>query len=351
MRALVTGAAGFIGSSVVDQLLADGWQVVGLDNFDPYYDVEQKRRNLRRALASTAYSFLEGDVCEAEKLREAFALAQPDVVVHLAARAGVRRSVEDPFSYLRVNELGGLNILEACRQHAGVPLVFASTSSVYGAAASIPFREADPAMFPLSPYAASKRSAELMVHAYHHLHQQPAAILRFFTVYGPRGRPDMALWKFSKALRSYQEIRLHGETTARDFTFIGDIVRGVINAISWVRDSRGCDTFNLGRSEPVLVRRFIEVLAEALGVEPRLVLGNLEPSESAVTCADVSKASAVLGYHPQVSLEEGVAHWVRWVDRSEEAPAELRVQNTGQLDGRPSLLERSATLPSVTGRA
>ncbi len=323
MRALVTGGAGFIGSSVADRLLASGWEVTAFDSFDPYYDPEQKRRNVAAALQNSRYRLVEGDVRDGAAVAAAFATTEPQVVVHLAARAGVRRSVEQPASYVTTNELGGLHVIDACRTNGNVPVVFASTSSVYGNAQP-PFREVDASEVPLSPYAASKRASELMVQTYHHLHGLPAAILRFFTVYGPRGRPDMAFWAFTKALRHAESLRLHGETTARDFTYIDDIVEGVLGAIDWVRTGRGCDTFNLGRSEPVRVRQLIEMLATALGVRPRVELGELQPGESHVTAADVSKARAAFGYSPSRSLAEGIAEWVRWVDESPEAPDVLR---------------------------
>lgn len=324
MRALVTGGAGFIGSSVVDRLLSAGWEVTGLDNFDPYYDPAQKRRNVQRAIRHDSYRLIEADVREAVALGSAFELAEPDVVVHLAARAGVRTSVQQPASYVEVNELGGLNVLEACRQRANIPLVFASTSSVYGDTSAVPFREDDRAVSPLSPYAASKRAAELMVFAYHHLHGLPTAVLRFFTVYGPRGRPDMAFWTFTRQLLTGEPIRLHGEETERDFTFIDDIVDGVLGAVDWVRATRAHGTFNLGRTEPVRVRRVIAELAAGLGVDYQIEPGKLQPGESTRTMADITRAREALGYRPKRSLEEGVRRWVQWIDEGEDAPPELR---------------------------
>lgn len=322
--ALVTGAAGFIGSHVADRLLSLGFSVTCFDNFDPYYDPAQKRRNVAGALRNPSYQLIEGDVRDRAALEAAFDRAKPDAVVHLAAKAGVRASVEDPLSYVEVNEVGGLFVLEACRARGGVPLVFASTSSVYGGGAVPPFREDDPATAPLSPYAASKRGAELMVHAYHHLHQLPVAIARFFTVYGPRGRPDMAMASFTRDLLRGRPIRLHGEETARDFTYVDDIVDGVVGALDWVRRTRGLDTFNLGRSEPVRVRRLIELLSAELGVPAQVTLGELGASEVPVTCADVSRAGKAFGYAPKLSLEEGVRRWVAWTRSSDEAPEELR---------------------------
>ena len=321
---VVTVDAGVIASHVADRLLSTGATVTGLDNFDPYYDPEQKRRNVVRASANSHYELIEGDVRDRDLVERTFDRVRPDGVVHLAARAGVRASVDDPLSYVQVNEVGGLFVLEACRSRGGIPIVFASTSSVYGGDAVPPFREDDPATTPLSPYAASKRGAELMVYAYHHLHQLPVAVARFFTVYGPRGRPDMAMSSFTRALLEGRELVLHGEETARDFTYVDDIVDGVLGALDWVTRTRGFDTFNLGRSEPVRVRRLIDLLSSELGVPARVKLGELGASEVAVTCADVSRAARTLGYAPKVSLEEGVRRWVDWTRSSDEAPVELR---------------------------
>jgi len=317
MRALVTGAAGFIASHVVDRLLVDGFSVTGIDNFDPYYDPAQKRRNVIGATRSESYRLIEGDICEASSLKAAFDAAEPDVVIHLAARAGVRSSIADPALYVRVNEQGGLAVLEACQSGGNVPLVYASTSSVYGDSAKAPFREDDAAVTPLSPYAASKRAGELMAGVYNRLHGLPIAVLRFFTVYGPRGRPDMAVASFTRALRGGHTIRLHGEDTQRDFTYVDDIVSGVMGAVSWVRKERAFDVFNLGRSQPVHVRRLIELLAAALGIVPEITVAELEPGESRLTAADVSKAHAAFGYAPQVSLEQGIERWVRWLESDE----------------------------------
>jgi UDP-glucuronate 4-epimerase len=320
MHILVTGAAGFIGSNVVDRLLDLGHEVVGLDNFDPYYDPAKKRRNIVAAQANERYRFFEADVRIADQLHRAFDLAQPELVIHLAARAGVRASVEDPLIYTEVNELGGLRVLMECHSRGDIPVVYASTSSVYGKTTVIPFREDDAATTPLSPYAASKRAGELMAFAFHEIHRLPVAVLRFFTVYGPRGRPDMAFFKFTSALTEGRAIRLHGEATERDFTFVDDIAQGVIGAMNWVAKTRGFGTFNLGRSEPVVVRRVIELLAAAIGRTPNIVLGTLEPGEAFRTAADVSLARDTFGYVPKVSIETGVLRWVEWLRQSPEAP-------------------------------
>lgn len=324
-RALVTGGAGFIGSHVVDRLLGTGASVVAFDNFDAYYDPEQKRRNVRWAQAQPGYRLIEGDVRDRAAFAAAFDAAQPEVVVHLAAKAGVRASVDDPQSYVETNELGGLHALQLCHERGDVPLLYASTSSVYGATTVVPFREDDAATGPLSPYAASKRGGELMAFAFHHLYRMPIAVLRFFTVYGPRGRPDMAVATFTRKLLAGQPLTLHGEATERDFTYVDDIVDGVMGAMDWARGGgQRFDTFNLGASEPVRVRRLIELLAAELGVTPLVQMGALGPSESPVTAANVEKAARAFGYARKVDLEEGVRRWGRWIRDSDEAPPELR---------------------------
>jgi len=320
MRILLTGAAGFIGSNVADRLLALGHEVTGFDNFDPYYDPAQKRRNIQTARTNPTYRFIDGDVRVADQLGAAFDLARPDVVIHLAARAGVRASVEDPMIYTEVNEVGGLRVLMECKSRGKIPLVYASTSSVYGETKTIPFREDDAASTPLSPYAASKRAGELMAYSFHKLHALPICILRFFTVYGPRGRPDMAFFKFTQALVEGKPIRLHGEQTERDFTYVLDIARGVIGAVEWLQQTGGFGTFNLGRSEPVVVRRVIELLGKALGKTPDIVLGELEPGEAFRTAADTNLARRAFGYAPEIGIETGVEKWVEWLSTSPEAP-------------------------------
>ncbi len=323
MRIVVTGGAGFIASNIVDRLLTDGHEVVVLDNFDPYYDPAQKRANIRLAQKNENYRLVEADVRDRAAVDRVFSDFSPEHVVHLAAKAGVRSSMADPASYVTVNELGGLNVLDACRQGGSIPMILASTSSAYGRAPA-PFKESHPAVGPLSPYAASKRGAELMAHAYRDLYDSPIAILRFFTVYGPRGRPDMATWMFTEAIQAGKSIYMHGEDTERDFTFVDDIVDGVVGAMSWLTKTRGFDTFNLGRSDPYRVRTFIETLAKLLGREATIEVGTLQPGESRVTCADISHATDAFGYQPKISLEEGLARWVQWYEHSDESPLHRR---------------------------
>lgn len=327
MRVLVTGAAGFIASNLVDRLLELGHVVTGFDNFDPYYEPSQKQRNILRAKAHANYRFVEGDVRDLSQLAAVFEATAPETVVHLAARAGVRASVEQPLLYAQVNELGGIHVLIECQKRGNIPLVFASTSSAYGKTKVIPFREDDAATTPLSPYAASKRASELMAYSFHEVYSLPVCVLRFFTVYGPRGRPDMAFYKFSESLLDGKPIRLHGEATERDFTYVSDIVEGVVGGMKWVNDTRGFGTFNLGRSEPVVVRRVIDLLGAAFGRTPNIVLGELEPGEAFRTAADVTLAQQSFGYAPKVSIEQGVELWVKWFLESPESKRALPSQS------------------------
>ncbi|MHC4823457.1 MAG: SDR family NAD(P)-dependent oxidoreductase, partial [Planctomycetota bacterium] len=228
-KALVTGAAGFIGSTLVDRLLADGVEVVGVDNFDPYYDVKHKRRNLEGALCHEAFHFLEEDILDRDRLEQAFELGPFDVVVHLAAKAGVRPSILDPESYFRVNVRGTMNLLDLLKQSPDTRLVMASSSSVYGIQQDVPFAEDAETSRPVSPYAASKKAGEVMAHAYHQLYGIPMSLLRFFTVYGPRQRPEMAIAKFFGLVARDLPVPMFGDgTTARDYTFIQDIVDGLV---------------------------------------------------------------------------------------------------------------------------
>ncbi len=323
MRVVVTGAAGFIGSQVADRLLDLGHEVWAVDNFDPYYDPAQKWRNVARAKQSQGYHLREVDVRNREALAAVFDEAAPSAVVHLAARAGVRASVESPLSYIEVNELGGFYVLDECLRRGKLPLVLASTSSVYGASTNTPFRETEPACEPLSPYAASKRASELMAYAYWHIHRQPTVMLRFFTVYGPRGRPDMAYAKFTEAMLRNEPIRLHGPDTERDFTYIDDIVDGVVGAMGWLSRERVTATFNLGGRSPINIRRMVTLLADRLGRVPRIEMGSLQPGESLKTAADTSAAERAFGFVPKVSIAEGTGRWVDWL-RSEESSPEIR---------------------------
>jgi UDP-glucuronate 4-epimerase len=312
-RVLVTGAAGFIGSHTVDALLARGDHVVGIDNLNDYYDPARKRANLLEiqnlSHGSERFSFVEIDVRERAAMRELLASGF-DAVVHLAAMAGVRASVENPWLYYDVNLTGTLNLLDAAREHGKPNFVFASTSSAYGATSLIPFVETDTADRPLNAYAASKRAAELLAFGYHHLHGLDVTALRFFTVYGPRGRPDMMAFKVFDSMRLERSVPLYNNGQMhRDWTYVGDIVQGVVRAV----DRRlGYEVINLGRGEPVLLAEFVTALEELAGKKANLVPAPMMDADVAYTYADISKARRLLGYAPEVSVRDGVQLFWEW---------------------------------------
>jgi UDP-glucuronate 4-epimerase len=316
-RVLVTGAAGFIGSHTVLALLDSGDRVTGMDNFDPYYDPERKRANVREIQGRArpgAFELAEGDLRDKGFVTRLFGAQRFDAVVHLAAMAGVRASVADPATYYDVNLGGTLTLLEAARAHGCRRFVFASTSSVYGATTRLPFREDDPADRPLAPYPASKRAAELLGHAYHHLHGLSFVALRFFTVYGPRGRPDMLTYRLIDAMRTGQPLELYaGGRMTRDWTFVSDTAAGVVAAID---APLGYEIINLGRGEPVLVSHFIEEFERVTG--RRVPFREAPKPEADVdrTHADIEKARRLLGYAPRVSVAEGARLSVEWYERA-----------------------------------
>ena len=310
-RILVTGAAGFIGSHTAETLLRRGDTVVGLDNLNDYYDPERKRQNLEvvRAAGGREFEFVHGDIRDRALVRKLLASGF-DAVVHLAAMAGVRISVEDPWLYYDVNLTGTLNLLDAARESGKPNFVFASTSSAYGPTKVVPFIETDPCDRPLAPYPASKRGAELLGFSYHHLHGIDFTALRFFTVYGPRGRPDMMAYKVFDTMRLGHEIPLYNDGQMyRDWTFVSDIAAGVIAAA----DRRlGYEVINIGRGEPVLLADFVRSLEALAGKSARLVPAPMMDADIAYTYADITKARKLLDYEPRVSVDEGVRRFYDW---------------------------------------
>ena len=328
MRVLVTGAAGFIGSFTAQRFLARGDEVVGLDNLNEYYDVNLKLARLARLESGAGFRFAKLDLADRAGMAELFAREKFERVVHLGAQAGVRHSVQEPHSYIASNIVGTLNVLEGCRQHGVGHLVYASTSSVYGASTQMPYSERDPAAHPLSLYAASKRSTELMAHSYSALFGLPTTGLRFFTVYGPWGRPDMALSLFASAMVSGRPIEVfnHGHHQ-RDFTYVEDIAEGVVRASDHVAtanlqwDGNFPDPassrapfrlYNIGSNRPIELLRYIEVLEECLGIKAERVLRPLQSGDVPDTWADVSELSAAIGYRPETPVEVGVQKFVSW---------------------------------------
>jgi UDP-glucuronate 4-epimerase len=315
---LVTGAAGFIGSATCDAFLARGDRVVGLDNFNDYYSPQRKRANVAEVRAAapnpSAYEIAEGDLRDRKFVSALFEKHRFDAVVNLAAMAGVRASVEDPWLYYDVNLTGTLNLLEGALKNGKPNFVLASTSSAYGRTEVVPFIETDAADRPLAPYPASKRSAELLGFTYHHLHQLDFTALRFFTVYGPRGRPDMMAYKVLDSIFLGNEVPLFdGGNMHRDWTFVTDIVAGIVAAA----DRRlGYEVINLGRGEPTLLKDFVTWIEELAGAKARLVDQPMMAADVKYTYADIEKARRLLGYDPKVSVRDGVELFWQWYEKA-----------------------------------
>lgn len=315
-RILVTGGAGFIGSHLVDRLLAEGeWQVTVVDDFNDFYDPAIKRENAQRAANDPNYRLVEADIRDKSSLERIFAEAGFQSIVHLAARAGVRPSLEQPELYAETNINGTLNLLQLARAHGVRQFVFGSSSSVYGINAKVPFSEDDPIRQPISPYAATKGAGELLCHAYTHLYGIRCVCLRFFTVYGPRQRPDLAIHKFTQLISSASPIPVFGDgATRRDYTFVDDIIAGVRAAIDYAGDETksAYEVINLGESRTVELRELISLLEKELDVQAVIDRQPLQPGDVPQTFADISKARALLGYDPQTQIEDGIRKFVEW---------------------------------------
>jgi UDP-glucuronate 4-epimerase len=310
-HALVTGGAGFIGSHLVDSLLADGWRVTVFDNFDPFYDPAVKERNVAAHQRSDAYTLVRGDLRDAGAVRR-LAASTYDVVVHLAARAGVRPSIEDPVGYQEVNVAGTQLLLELARSLEVPQFVFASSSSVYGVNPRVPWREDDYVLQPISPYASTKVSGELLGHVYSHLYGMRFVALRFFTVYGPRQRPDLAIHKFARLMLAGRPIPVFGDgRTSRDYTYVDDIVRGTRAAMTY--SGSRYEVINLGNTQTVTLREMIAGLERALGVGARIEWLPEQPGDVPQTWANVDKARTLLGYAPATTYESGVARFAEWL--------------------------------------
>jgi len=332
VKVLVTGAAGFIGSFTTARFLARGDQVVGLDNLNDYYDVALKRARLERLQGQSGFRFVRLDLADQAGMRQLFEHEQFQRVVHLGAQAGVRHSLKDPHSYINSNVFGTLNVLEGCRHNGVEHLVYASTSSVYGASTRMPFTVHEPASHPLSLYAASKRATELMAHNYSSLFNLPTTGLRFFTVYGPWGRPDMALFLFARAIMEGRPIEVFNEGRhTRDFTYVEDIVEGVLRVTDRVAapdpcwDSSSPDPasssapyrlYNIGSNRPVPLLRYIEVLEQCLGRKAERIMKPLQLGDVPDTFANVDELIADVGYKPDTPIEVGVRNFVDWFLRS-----------------------------------
>lgn len=328
MKILVTGAAGFIGMHCAERLLARGDTVIGIDNMNDYYDVSLKQARLDRLLPKAEFTFIEGDIADRAVMEKLFATEQPDHIIHLAAQAGVRYSLENPHAYIDANLQGFMNILEGCRHHKVAHLVYASSSSVYGGNASMPFSEHDNVDHPVSLYAATKKANELMAHTYSHLYDIPTTGLRFFTVYGPWGRPDMALFSFTQSILAGRPIDVYNKgDMVRDFTYIDDIVEGVIRVLDKPAtandgyDARDPDPataaapyrlFNIGNGNPTPLMDYIEALETALGMTAEKNMMPMQPGDVMATSADMAELHQWVGFAPHTDVADGVKKFIDW---------------------------------------
>jgi len=311
-RILVTGGAGFIGSNLVRNLLSeDKWQVTVVDDFNDYYSPARKRANVHEFLANDDFRLFEVDICDSEGMRAVFNDGGFDTIVHLAARAGVRPSLERPRLYAETNVIGTLNLLELAREFDVRKFVFGSSSSVYGERSRVPFSESEDITHPISPYAATKIAGEAMCHTYSHLYDIPTVSLRFFTVYGACQRPDLAIHKFSQLIFDEQPIPVFGDgTTKRDYTYVDDIVQGINAAIDYSETQY--EVFNLGESRTIELRELIGLLERELGKKAIIDRHPLQPADVPLTCADISKSREKLGYMPETQIEAGISKFVEW---------------------------------------
>jgi UDP-glucuronate 4-epimerase len=316
MNFLVTGGAGFIGSHVCERLLRDGHSVWAFDDLNPFYAPQFKQRNLREIQSlAKPFEFVHGDITDVSALDEIFSSVKFDQVIHLAARAGVRPSLADPALYQRVNVEGTVNVLEAARKNGVKKITIASSSSVYGLNSKVPFSEGDPIFSAISPYAASKLACESLGHVWHHIYKMDVAMLRFFTVYGPRQRPDLAIYKFAKLITANKPIPVFGDgSAARDYTFVADTVDGIL---ACTKKELGFEIFNLGESETISLGRMIELLEVELGKKAIIDRQPLQAGDVPLTFANISKAREKLGYNPKVKFEQGIKLFADWFRKSE----------------------------------
>ncbi len=311
---VVTGCAGFIGSHLSEQLLSEGNQVIGIDNFDPFYDKKVKERNLAGFSNHPNFRFEELDLADFEALTKNLKDDQIDVVVHLAGKAGVRPSIEDPQGYIRANIVATQNILDLMKDKGIKKLAFASSSSVYGNTKETPFNEEQDVSNPISPYAFSKKACELINYTYHHLHKLDIINLRFFTVFGPRQRPDLAIHKFTRLILNGEEIPMFGDgSTSRDYTYYEDTVAGIKGSINYLLNN-DCvyETINLGNNQPVKLSDMIAAIEKACGKKANIKQLPMQPGDVDITFANIEKAKSLLGYNPQYSFEKGVENFVKW---------------------------------------
>ena len=310
----LTGVAGFIGSSLATRLLKEGNKVIGIDNFCDFYNPQIKENNIKELTKNSNFKLYRNDIRDKDAIKKIFDENNIDVVMHLAAMAGVRPSIENPILYQEVNCMGTQNILEEMKAHNIKNLVMASSSSVYGNCKQVPFKEDMVVDFAISPYAATKKANEVMTHVYHKLFNMNVIMLRFFTVYGPKQRPDLAINKFTRLMLEDKEIPMFGDgTTSRDYTYIDDIVDGIIKSCEYTMKNEDVyEILNLGNSSPVSLKEMINTIGQALGVEPKIKQLPMQPGDVDRTYADISKAKKLIGYEPKISFEQGIKNFVNW---------------------------------------
>jgi UDP-glucuronate 4-epimerase len=309
---LVTGGAGFIGSNLCERLLREGYTVICLDNFDSFYDHNIKIKNIEEVEKKfpNQFKLVTGDIRNDEHLKETFKKKRIDSVVHLAARAGVRPSINNPLLYQDVNIRGTIVLLEACKEFGIKDFIFASSSSVYGENQRVPFSEDDLDIQPISPYGATKRAGELLCYSYHHLYGMNIACLRIFTAYGPRQRPEMAIHKFTRLIDQGEKIPIYGDgSSRRDYTYIDDLIEGILTVM---HHHRGFELYNLGESQTTSLNELIHLIEEAFGKKANVEMLEPQPGDVSITYADISKAERKLGYHPNIKIEEGIKRFVEW---------------------------------------
>ncbi|HMK76461.1 MAG TPA: GDP-mannose 4,6-dehydratase [Thermodesulfobacteriota bacterium] len=315
---LVTGGAGFIGSHLCERLLGDGIKVIGLDNFDTFYDPKIKIKNAEAITEKfpDLFDLVTGDIRNPEQVKGILQKSKVDFVVHLAARAGVRPSIAEPLLYQDVNIRGTTVLLEACREHGVENFIFASSSSVYGENQRVPFAEKDLDIQPISPYGVTKRAGELLCYSYHHLYRMNIACLRIFTAYGPRQRPEMAIHKFTRLIDRGEKIPMYGDgSSRRDYTYIDDLIDGILGVIDY---HKGFEIYNLGESQTTSLRELIRLIEEAMGKKANIETMAFQPGDVSVTYANITKAKRKLKYHPKVKMKEGIQRFVEWYNRSKD---------------------------------
>ena len=317
---LITGGAGFIGSSLIEELLKQGNKVVAIDNFCDFYDKKIKENNIKELVKNENFKIYRKDIRDRQALKEIFDENNIDIVMHLAAMAGVRPSIENPVLYQEVNCMGTQNILEEMKAHNVKNLVMASSSSVYGNCKEVPFREDMIVDFAISPYAATKKANEVMTHVYHKLFDMNVIMLRFFTVFGPKQRPDLAINKFTRLMLEGKKIPMFGDgTTSRDYTFIDDIVDGIIKSCNYVLENKNVyEILNLGNSSPVSLKEMINTIGQALEIKPDIEQLPMQPGDVERTYADISKAKSLIGYEPKTTFEQGIKNFVNWYKKNRE---------------------------------